>query len=39
VLIEPVILPGEDVAVYEVIVAPPLLAGAVYVTVAVEELV
>ena len=31
----PVILPGTEVAVYVVIVAPPLLAGAVYVTVAV----
>jgi hypothetical protein len=30
-------LPGEDVAVYNVIVAPPLLAGAVYATVAVVE--
>ena len=30
----PVIAPGEDVAVYVVIVAPPLLAGAVKVTVA-----
>ena len=33
----PVKPPGEDVAVYKVIVAPPLLAGAVYVTVAVVE--
>jgi hypothetical protein len=33
----PVILPGEDVAVYSVIVAPPLLAGAVYATVAVDD--
>jgi hypothetical protein len=33
----PVILPGVDVAVYNVIVAPPLLAGAVYATVAVVE--
>jgi hypothetical protein len=31
----PVKPPGEDVAVYNVIVAPPLLAGAVYATVAV----
>jgi hypothetical protein len=31
----PVILPGVDIAVYEVIVEPPLLAGAVYETVAV----
>jgi hypothetical protein len=31
----PVTPPGEDVAVYEVIVAPPSLAGAVYATVAV----
>lgn len=30
----PVIPPGEDVAVYKVMVAPPLSAGAVYVTVA-----
>jgi hypothetical protein len=33
----PVIPPGEDVAVYNVIVAPPLLAGAVNATVAVVE--
>jgi hypothetical protein len=33
----PVIPPGEDVAVYDVIVAPPSLVGAVYVTVAVED--
>jgi hypothetical protein len=33
----PVIPPGEDVAVYDVIVAPPLLAGAVNATVAVVE--
>jgi hypothetical protein len=33
----PVIPPGEDVAVYSVIVAPPLLAGAVYATVAVVD--
>jgi hypothetical protein len=33
----PVIPPGEDVAVYNVIVAPPLLAGAVYATVAVVD--
>jgi hypothetical protein len=33
----PVNPPGEDVAVYNVIVAPPLLAGAVYATVAVLE--
>jgi hypothetical protein len=33
----PVIPPGDDVAVYNVIVAPPLLAGAVYATVAVVE--
>jgi hypothetical protein len=32
-----VIPPGEDVAVYEVIVAPPLLAGAVNATVAVVD--
>jgi len=31
--------PGDDVAVYDVIVEPPLLAGAVYATVAVDELV
>jgi hypothetical protein len=31
---EPVIPPGLDVAVYDVIAVPPLLAGAVYVTVA-----
>jgi hypothetical protein len=30
----PVIPPGDDVAVYSVIGEPPLLAGAVYVTVA-----
>jgi hypothetical protein len=30
----PVIAPGNEVAVYEVIAAPPLLAGAVNVTVA-----
>jgi hypothetical protein len=35
----PVNPPGDDVAVYSVIVAPPLLAGAVYATVAVLELV
>jgi hypothetical protein len=35
----PVIPLGDDVAVYNVIVAPPLLAGAVYATVAVLELV
>jgi hypothetical protein len=34
-LSEPVILPGLLVAVYDVMVAPPLLAGAVYETVAV----
>jgi hypothetical protein len=34
-LSDPVMLPGDDVAVYEVIVAPPSEAGAVYVTVAV----
>ena len=33
--IEPVIPPGDDVAVYEVIVAPPLEAGAVKETFAV----
>jgi hypothetical protein len=33
----PVKPPGEDVAVYDVIVAPPLLAGAVNATVAVVE--
>ena len=33
----PVIPPGDDVAVYSVIVEPPLLAGAVYATVAVED--
>jgi hypothetical protein len=32
-------LPGVDIAVYEVIVDPPLLAGAVYATVAVNGLV
>jgi hypothetical protein len=31
--------PGDEVAVYEVIGDPPLLAGAVYATVAVDELV
>jgi hypothetical protein len=35
----PVIPPGEDVAVYVVIVAPPLFDGAVYETVAVVVLV
>ena len=33
----PVTLPGEDVAVYTVITDPPLLAGAVYATVAVLD--
>jgi hypothetical protein len=32
----PVTPPGEDVAVYKVMVAPPSLAGAVYATVAVD---
>jgi hypothetical protein len=31
----PVILPGDEIAVYDVIVAPPLLEEAVYDTVAV----
>ena len=36
-LSDPVMLPGDDVAVYEVIVAPPSEAGAVYVTVTVVD--
>lgn len=37
VALEPVMPPGEEVAVYEVMVAPPLSAGAVKATVAVVE--